>query len=78
MPSVEGSSKEPRMGEELRRQVDGQQPFLRVPSPARPHPVGGTDCRVFQSSVRTALHPIPVGAPAGLLLGHQLLFTVWH
>lgn len=42
MPSVAGSSKEPRMGDELRRQADGQQPFLWVPSPARPHPVGGT------------------------------------
>lgn len=30
------------MGDGLRRQADGQQPFLWEPAPAPPHPVGGT------------------------------------
>lgn len=65
MPSVEGSSKEPRMEDELRRQGDGQQPFLRVPSPARPHSVGGTRLQGVSEFCQDGAPPNSCGGPGG-------------
>lgn len=67
------------MGDELRRQADGQQPFLWEPSPAQPHPVGGTRLQGGSEFCQDGgSTQFLWRAPAGLLFSHQLFFTVWH